>query len=236
MNLQQTEVKTTSPAQTAKVAKSFAKKLKGGDIIALYGDLGAGKTVFVKGLAIGLGIKKRILSPTFVFIRSYPFKKKDKVLTLHHVDLYRGQNTSDFKFLGLDEIFNSKSVVVIEWADKIKNSLPKKRYDIFIKKIDEKTRKIKIVIPSVILSVSEGSNSSKDLKKAAQILKSGGVVVFPTDTVYGIGCRWDYKKAQERIFQIKKRDNIIVKRNVGQQRNEKGCVLRGGRPCPSASA
>ncbi len=133
------EVKTTSPSQTAKIANSFAKKLKGGDVVALYGDLGAGKTVFVQGLARSLGIKKRVLSPTFVFVRSYPIGNH---LTFHHLDLYRGEKITDFQSLGLEEIFSKNAIVVIEWAEKIKGYLPKKRYDVEIEKIDEKTRKI----------------------------------------------------------------------------------------------
>jgi tRNA threonylcarbamoyladenosine biosynthesis protein TsaE len=136
--------KTISAHQTQKVAQKFALTLEVGDIIALFGDLGAGKTVFVKGLARGLSIKKRILSPSFVFIRSYPIDFKNKKLTFHHIDLYRGYKIKDFENLGLDEIFSSDSIIAIEWADRIKNSLPKNRIDVLIEVIDEKTRRIKI--------------------------------------------------------------------------------------------
>ncbi|OGD93948.1 tRNA (adenosine(37)-N6)-threonylcarbamoyltransferase complex ATPase subunit type 1 TsaE [Candidatus Curtissbacteria bacterium RIFCSPHIGHO2_01_FULL_41_44] len=138
------EAKTTSPRQTQKIAQELGKTLKSGEVIALYGDLGVGKTVFVQGLAHGLGIKRRILSPTFVFMRSYPLILKGKPLTFYHLDLYRGQSMQDFKALGLDEIFEENSIVVLEWANKIKNILPKKRIDVFLKIIDEKTRAIEI--------------------------------------------------------------------------------------------
>ena len=137
-------IKTTSAQKTQKVARDFAKNLKDGDVIAIFGDLGTGKTVFVQGLAKGLGIKRRIISPSFVFMRSYPFILKGQPLTFYHIDLYRGENIEDFRSLGLSEIFSSSSVVVLEWAEKIKNFLPKKRIDIFLEKLDEKTRKIKI--------------------------------------------------------------------------------------------
>ncbi|OGE12951.1 tRNA (adenosine(37)-N6)-threonylcarbamoyltransferase complex ATPase subunit type 1 TsaE, partial [Candidatus Curtissbacteria bacterium RIFOXYB2_FULL_41_10] len=85
------ETTTISEKQTQKIAQNFAKNLKGGDTVALYGDLGSGKTVFVKGLAKGLGIKRRITSPTFVFVKSYKISKG----FFHHVDLYRGEQQED---------------------------------------------------------------------------------------------------------------------------------------------
>ncbi|MDP2632617.1 MAG: tRNA (adenosine(37)-N6)-threonylcarbamoyltransferase complex ATPase subunit type 1 TsaE [Candidatus Curtissbacteria bacterium] len=127
------EVKTKSELQTQKIGEEIAGKLKSGDIVCLYGDLGAGKTVFVKGIAKGLGIQKRILSPTFVLMRAYP--------GLYHLDLYR---IDDFRSLGLDEIFENEQIKVIEWAEKLGSALPEKRIDVKIKKVNEKTRKITI--------------------------------------------------------------------------------------------
>jgi len=138
------EIKTNSPSQTQKVAEKLAKSLKKGDVVALFGDLGAGKTIFVKGLARGLGIKKRILSPSFVFVRSYPIDLKNRKLTFHHIDLYRGKDFKDFESLGLNEIFSNDSIVALEWADRIKDYLPEKRIDVTIKAIDDKIRKITI--------------------------------------------------------------------------------------------
>lgn len=138
------EIKTKSPGETKKAATDFAKGLVGGEVIALYGNLGAGKTVFVQGLAKGLKIKRHITSPTFVFMRTYPVKIKRRDLTFYHLDLYRGNTSSDFESLGLGEIFDQDSIVVLEWAERIKNQLPKKRIDIEIVAVNEKTRKIKI--------------------------------------------------------------------------------------------
>lgn len=138
------EIKSNSPRETQKIAEKLAREIYAGDVIALYGDLGAGKTVFVQGLARGLKIKRKIVSPTFVFMRSYPFVKNKTPLTFYHIDLYRGEQEKDFESLGLDEIFSPESVVVLEWADRIKNMLPKKRIEVFFESPNEKTRKIKI--------------------------------------------------------------------------------------------
>ncbi|KKS02861.1 tRNA (adenosine(37)-N6)-threonylcarbamoyltransferase complex ATPase subunit type 1 TsaE [Candidatus Curtissbacteria bacterium RIFCSPLOWO2_02_41_11] len=138
------EVKTNTPFATQKIAQDLAKNLKGGEVIALFGDLGAGKTVFVQGLARGLGIKRRIISPSFVFMRTYPIILSHQTLTFYHLDLYKGESMADLASLGLDEIFSPESVVVLEWADRIKKELPKKRINVFFETIDEKTRRISI--------------------------------------------------------------------------------------------
>ena len=138
------EARTNSPKETKKVAEKLAKTLDAGSVVALFGDLGAGKTVFVQGLAKGLGIKRRVISPTFVFMRSYPFLHHKKPLTFYHIDLYRGQDSGDFRNLGLEEIFSEDGIVVLEWAEKIKEVLPKKRVDVIINVTGEKSRKISI--------------------------------------------------------------------------------------------
>ncbi|MBI2594403.1 tRNA (adenosine(37)-N6)-threonylcarbamoyltransferase complex ATPase subunit type 1 TsaE [Candidatus Curtissbacteria bacterium] len=137
-------VQTNSPQETKKIAANFAKTLKGGDMVALYGDLGAGKTIFVQGAAKELGIRQRVLSPTFVFIRSYPLKLKNKQITLNHVDLYRGEGQEDYTALGLGEVFGEDSITFVEWAEKVKQILPKRRIDVILEVVDEKTRRIKI--------------------------------------------------------------------------------------------
>jgi len=138
------EVKTESPRETQKVGQTLAKELKGGDTVALYGDLGAGKTVFAQGLAKGFGIKRRILSPTYVFMRSYPINKKGRELTFYHIDLYRGENLQDFEALGLGDIFDENSIVVLEWPEKIQEILPESRIDVTFSIISPTKRKISI--------------------------------------------------------------------------------------------
>ena len=107
-------------------------------IITLNGDLGSGKTVFTKGLAHAMGIDS-VTSPTFNIVKEY-----EGELPLYHMDLYRVENNIDN--LGLEEYFTKGGIVVIEWADMIKEYLPKERLDVKIKIVDENTR-VLIFIP-----------------------------------------------------------------------------------------
>lgn len=134
------EVKTNSPKQTLAVAQKLASEVKPGDVIALFGELGAGKTIFVKGLAQALGVKTKVTSPTFVFLKIY----EGKNLTINHIDLYRGESIRSFKDLGLEEIFETDALTIIEWAQRLEKKLPKKRIDVTIKKINETNRRILI--------------------------------------------------------------------------------------------
>jgi tRNA threonylcarbamoyladenosine biosynthesis protein TsaE len=127
--------------QTKLLGKKLAKQLKSGDILAFYGNLGSGKTTFIQGLALGLNIKRRIISPTFIIVRHYELEKG----SFYHIDLYRTQNVNDLFSVGLDEIVsNNENIVTIEWAEKLGKLLPKKRYDLHFTYLDENTREIKI--------------------------------------------------------------------------------------------
>lgn len=133
---------TNSNAETFKTGEEFAKRLNRGDLILLTGELGSGKTTFVKGLAKGLKIKKNIISPTFVLLKSYEAPNKT---ILNHLDLYRLNNVSP-RDLGIEELLkNEKSVTIIEWAEKIKK-YPAKSRIIYIsfKYLSENKREITI--------------------------------------------------------------------------------------------
>jgi tRNA threonylcarbamoyladenosine biosynthesis protein TsaE len=149
--------------ETQKVAEKLIKKLKPGDVLALKGNLGSGKTCFTQGLAKALGIKKIITSPTFVLLKIYPvgckitpvkFSKigakqlntvNINIKKLYHFDLYRLNNEKELLALGFEEILEKKDgIVVLEWPERAQKILPKKRININFKLIDENTRKIKI--------------------------------------------------------------------------------------------
>ncbi|MEK7479159.1 MAG: tRNA (adenosine(37)-N6)-threonylcarbamoyltransferase complex ATPase subunit type 1 TsaE [Patescibacteria group bacterium] len=113
---------SSSAAETKKFAFDFARN-NSFRVIALSGELGAGKTTFTQGFAKGLGIRKRIISPTFVFVRRYSLQQRTNFF---HVDAYRVRSKNDLKGLGLREIFTDPgNLVLIEWAENVREILPK---------------------------------------------------------------------------------------------------------------
>lgn len=129
--------------ETEALGVDFAKNLKPGRILALYGELGSGKTTFSQGIIKGLGIKKRIISPTFIIVRKYELE--DKIKAVYHLDLYRIGGEEDLDSIGFNELIKDKEgVVLIEWADKIKERLPKERIEVHFKYVSENEREINI--------------------------------------------------------------------------------------------
>ncbi|PLS17239.1 tRNA (adenosine(37)-N6)-threonylcarbamoyltransferase complex ATPase subunit type 1 TsaE [Bacillus sp. M6-12] len=121
--------------ETRGFAARLADKLVPGDVIALEGDLGAGKTTFTKGLASGLGIKRNVNSPTFTIIKEYQGK-----MPLYHMDVYRVSDEDED--LGFDEYFEGEGVTVIEWAHLIEEQLPESLLTIFLYRHDNDSRRI----------------------------------------------------------------------------------------------
>jgi tRNA threonylcarbamoyladenosine biosynthesis protein TsaE len=106
---------TSSEGETAEVAAGLAQGFRGGEVVLLRGELGAGKTAFVRGLVRGLGgSAEDVASPTFVLLTSYPAR-----LTLHHADLYRLRGDGDERELGLEELPGPKGVLAVEWAERL---------------------------------------------------------------------------------------------------------------------
>ena len=119
---------------TMELAENIESEKFPGMIICLDGELGSGKTVFVKGFAKSLGIEETITSPTFTLIKEY----NNSEMPLYHMDVYRLDGNAGS--LGLDDYFNKSGVCIIEWADLISDVLPSERLDIKFKVIDEDTR------------------------------------------------------------------------------------------------
>lgn len=130
-----TKVITENAEQTQKIAEEYAKTLCGGDVVLLNGDMGAGKTVFVKGLARGLGIREEVTSPTYAYMNDYDGR-------LFHYDCYRIESAEQAERLGLADYFDAGGICVIEWAQNIAELLPEDCKRVTIKKIGENKREI----------------------------------------------------------------------------------------------
>jgi tRNA threonylcarbamoyladenosine biosynthesis protein TsaE len=111
---------SNSPDQTEEFARRFANDIKPGDVLALKGELGAGKTQFVKGLVAGLGTEAAVASPTFTIIHEYVGGR----LPIYHFDLLRVEDRPSFERLGLDEYFFGEGVCLVEWADHFPDLIP----------------------------------------------------------------------------------------------------------------
>lgn len=131
------EIITHSTEETKKFACQIAKKVRPGSVLALYGDLGSGKTTFVRFLVEALGVKNKVQSPTFVIARKYG--------KVNHVDLYRLTTEKEVEDVGIEEILKDKNTVtVIEWPELAEKFLPRDTIRIYFEYVDENSRKIKL--------------------------------------------------------------------------------------------
>jgi tRNA threonylcarbamoyladenosine biosynthesis protein TsaE len=133
---------SSSSDETFSFASELGKNIQKKTIVALYGTLGAGKTIFAKGLAAGLGIVDEITSPTFSLLEVY-----EGNTAFYHFDLYRIDDPNEFLNLSFEEYWEGDGVSVIEWAEIAENILPKKRINVWIEYIDENSRRITVEYP-----------------------------------------------------------------------------------------
>jgi tRNA threonylcarbamoyladenosine biosynthesis protein TsaE len=134
-----------SARQTDAIACELAKSLTGGECIALDGELGAGKTRFVRGLVRGLGGDPRqVSSPTFVLLNIYDTAR----LKLFHLDAYRVHGEEDFESIGFSELLDQQGVVVVEWARRVERLLPSRRIAVRLDSIGKMRRRIQIIFQS----------------------------------------------------------------------------------------
>jgi len=111
----------------------MASSLQRGDVVALYGELGAGKTQFVKGLCDGFHVRDAVTSPTFVILNRYSgVDGRNKEIFLFHFDLYRVQSAEEIYDLGYEEFLFGNGICVVEWAERLGTLLPSRRYDVKI--------------------------------------------------------------------------------------------------------
>jgi tRNA threonylcarbamoyladenosine biosynthesis protein TsaE len=133
---------TKSTSETIRIGKSIGSLLMPGDVVALVGELGTGKTQFIKGLAVGVGVGKPtyISSPSFTLINEYAGK-----VPFYHIDLFRLKSEKEAEELGLEEYFQGGGITAIEWADKIPSFLPQEMLWIDIRYTGKHTRSIEMV-------------------------------------------------------------------------------------------
>ena len=114
------EIISGSPAETIKLGRRIGRQMKGGEVAAICGPLGSGKTHLIKGIAAGAGARgqKHVTSPTFVIVNEYAGR-----LDIYHIDAYRLNSIAEFERLGFDDFCYPQSVVLIEWADKVESAL-----------------------------------------------------------------------------------------------------------------
>ncbi len=137
---------TNSPDETLELGARLARELASGDLVALIGELGAGKTMFTKGIAKGMGVGEYdyVNSPSFVVMKEYPGKKP-----LYHFDIYRLEEKSFCETLDYEEYFYGDGVTVVEWADKVADILPEEYLEVRISYLDEEKRKLEFVAHGV---------------------------------------------------------------------------------------
>jgi len=139
-----TTILSRSADETARVGEELARSLGRSDVVALVGELGAGKTCFVQGVARGLGVTTGATSPTFVLVNEYGGR-----LPVHHVDAYRTESFTELMDLGLRELFDGDGVTLVEWADKLRPLLPPRAIEVSIAGVGDEPREITIRRPDV---------------------------------------------------------------------------------------
>ncbi len=138
---------TFSEDETIELGEEFAGRLKPGDIVELHGDLGAGKTEFVKGICSFFEVEEIVSSPTFTIINQYFGTFEDEEFPIYHIDLYRIKNADDLAEIGFEEcIYADNSIKVIEWPEKSKGAIPRTSYKVEILTNEENEDQREILI------------------------------------------------------------------------------------------
>ena len=133
------EFLTRSADETERVGERLGRRLVPGDVVALSGELGAGKTCFIRGLARGLGVTQGVSSPTFVIVNQYTGR-----MPVFHIDAYRTESLTELLDIGFDEYVSGDSVTVIEWSDKLEPLLPPAAIRVRISGLGDEPRTIRI--------------------------------------------------------------------------------------------
>ena len=140
--IKQVVIQSKSTSETIRLGRSIGSRLRAGDVVALMGELGAGKTQLIKGLATGAGVGKPtyVSSPSFTLINEYPGR-----VPFYHIDLFRLESQKEAEGLGLEDYLHAGGITAIEWADKIPSLLPEEMLSIHIVYTGKKTRSVEII-------------------------------------------------------------------------------------------
>lgn len=138
------DIETQNAEETMEIGRKLGESLKPGDVIALSGPMGAGKTVFAQGVASALGIEEPVTSPTFTLICEYEGR-----MPLYHMDLYRLATPDEFAWLGVEEMLNGKGVSMVEWSERAGEELPDRSIEVKIELSENGNRIITITAPGV---------------------------------------------------------------------------------------
>ena len=130
---------TNREAETEKAGEEFSKNLEGGTVVAMYGDLGAGKTAFVRGMARGMGLTCRVSSPTFTIVNEYLGERE-----LIHFDMYRLKSSDELFDIGWEDYLNRGAVCAVEWSENVSDAFFGDELVVRIDKISDNQRKITI--------------------------------------------------------------------------------------------
>lgn len=131
-----------SPEETAAAGERLARTLRPGDVVGLRGELGAGKTCFVQGVARGLGVRGRVSSPTFTLINEHA-----GTWPVHHVDAYRLEGPAEAAGLGLEELLDGDGVTLVEWSERLGPHLPPRTIDVHLAGVGDEPRLVTVTRP-----------------------------------------------------------------------------------------
>lgn len=135
-----------SESETVRLGSDFARKLKAGNLVAMYGDLGSGKTQFAKGICSAFDVKEVVNSPTFTIVNEYhgTLPGSKEAIRIFHIDLYRLKNMEEIFGIGFDEYLESGGICLVEWAEKLNGIIPDERFDVKMSVVDATTREITV--------------------------------------------------------------------------------------------
>lgn len=133
---------THSKEETQRIAADFAKTLRGGEVVALLGDIGAGKTTFTQGLVAALGSSVRVKSPTFAVLHEYPIEGHVTIHRVVHIDFYRFTSPEEVRALEFESYEDSRTVIIAEWPELAGEKMPRATHEIRFRGISEHEREI----------------------------------------------------------------------------------------------